>query len=75
MKTYPGVIFDSFKAAAAASMQPSETNGSAGVGDSMKTFRSTSQRAPRWTAPNPSQATPTENPIAGQKIAPPPPVQ
>jgi len=72
---HPNMIFESFKAAAAAAMRPAETFGSSGVGDSMKSFRAASASPPKWTEPNSTQATPNDNPIAGQKTAPPPPVQ
>lgn len=77
MSHRPNMIFDAFcKTAAAAATVPAVASGSAGVGDSMKAFKSETRASkPQWTAPNPSQATPTDNPIAAQKIAPPPPVQ
>lgn len=71
------MMFEAFtKTAAAAAATPSSASGSAGMGDTMKAFKSETRASrPQWTAPNPSQATPTDNPIAAQKIAPPPPVQ
>lgn len=72
---HPNLIFSSFKTAAAMAMRPMEMNGSAGVGDSMKSFRAGSASPPRWTAPNPTQSAPSPSPIAAQKTAPPPPVQ
>lgn len=76
MSTHPNLMFDSFcKTAAAAAMRPAETSGAAGMGDSMQKLKSERSSKPQWSTPNPSQATPSENPIAAQKIAPPPPVQ
>lgn len=75
MRAHPNMIFDSFKQAAAAAMKPAEVSGAAGVGDSMKTYQAERRNPPQWTAPNSTQATPNDNPIAAQKTAPPPPVQ
>lgn len=75
MSAHPNMIFDSFKLAAAAALRPADPSGSSGVSDSMKTFQAARRNPPQWTAPNSTQATPNDNPIAAQKTAPPPPVQ
>lgn len=76
MSTHPNMIFDEFcKTAAAAAVKPAETSGAAGMGDSMQKLKSERSTKQTYSQPNPSQATPSENPIAAQKIAPPPPVQ
>lgn len=70
----PNLIFDAFlKIAAAEATTPAKSTGPDGAGDSMQRLRTGSM--PRYTAPNPTQATPNPNPIAAQKVAPPPPVQ
>lgn len=74
--THQSKTFDAFnKLAAAAAMQSTEASRSSTVGDSMKTFRGQSRSTSQWTSPNPTQATPNDNPIAAQKMTPPPPVQ
>ncbi len=76
MNSHPNMMFEAFlKTAAMAAAPPDKTMGAAGMGDSMQKFKSERARQPQWTAPNPSQGTPSDNPIAAQKIAPPPPVQ
>lgn len=76
MSARPNMIFGAFlKTAAAVATPPVKAPGPAGMGDSMRRFNSERASKPQWTAPNPSQATPSDNPIAAQKIAPPPPVQ
>lgn len=76
MATHPNMIFDAFlKTAAQAAASPDRASGSAGMGDTMQRFKSDRGRLPQWSAPNPTQGTPSDNPIAAQKIAPPPPVQ
>ncbi len=71
----PNLIFADFlKTAASMAASPMKSTGPDGAGDSMQKLKSTP--TPRYTAPNPTQATPNPNPpIAGQKITPPPPVQ
>lgn len=75
MSARPNMLFDKFKQAAAAAMKPAELSGASGVGDSMKAFKAERSNPPQWTAPNPTQATPNDSPVAAQKTAPPPPVQ
>lgn len=70
----PSLVFEAFAktaaAAVATAMKP------AGPGDAMSKFKTeASASKPQWTASNASQATPSGNPVAAQKIAPPPPVQ
>lgn len=76
MSAHPNMIFDAFnKVAAASATGALSASGPAGMGDSMKSFKSETRTKSTWSAPNPSQAVPMNNPIAAQKIAPPPPVQ
>lgn len=71
----PNLMFEAFrKVAAAAATLPAVSTRPDRMGDSMQRLR-TGSSSPKWTAPNPTQATPSDNPIAAQKIAPPPPVQ
>lgn len=75
MSTRPNMIFEAFvKSSGMSPTLPALATKPDGAGDSMQKLRTGSSK-PSWTAPNPTQATPSDNPIAAQKIAPAPPVQ
>lgn len=77
MRTHPNMMFDSFlKTAAAASVRPSSSYASSGMGDASQKLKTTNAPSKsQWSSPNPTQATPSDSPFAAQKNAPPPPVQ
>lgn len=76
MSTHPNLMFDSFlKTASTASIRPSSSYASSGMGDASQKLKSTNAPSKsQWSSPNPSQATPSDSSLA-QKNAPPPPVQ